>query len=327
MRVAFMAMSNHLNVTHSTDFLIEQLREFFGEVSVIAHERAWIDLPRQHWDLIVVFQKQYSPRELEAFGADRVVLVPMYDACPQDEGYWRRYSSFKVLCFSSTMERNLSSYGLAVLGARYYPELPEICDQGEGLKAFYWPRSGRIDWAMVRKLSAGARFDRFHLHAPQSSPDAAADPSLELSSWFADPAEYGRVLRQSNVFFAPRDAEGIGHSFIEALALGHCVVAPDGPTMNEYITDRENGLLYDPRQPSPLDFSRARELGAAARASCEAGRKAWLASLPELKRFLEEPLPGYRPARHPMISLRGRLLARLRLVPGLHSLYRALRHR
>ena len=34
------------------------------------------------------------------------------------------------------------------------------------------------------------------------------------------------------------------------MALGLLVVAPDRPTMNEYLVSGENGLLYDPAHPS-----------------------------------------------------------------------------
>lgn len=326
MRAAFLAMSNHIRLTHSSDFFIALLGSFFGDVAVIPHERAWIELPKAHWDLIIAYQKRYSPEELEAFGADRVVLVPMFDDCPVDEAYWSRYRGFKVLCFSSTLERALSSYGLEALGARYYPELPDSAVDWKGLKGFFWPRLPSIDWGLVQKLMAGTDFARMHLHGVEAP--ERTDPKIEHTLWFADQAEYRACLERANVYFAPRPAEGIGLSFIEAMELGHCVVAPDRPTMNEYIRNGVNGLLYDPEDPRPLDFSRARELGLAARESCVAGRKAWLDSLPDIKRFLEEPARGgYAPKAHFFISARGKLIARLRFVPGLFAFYRFLRSR
>jgi glycosyltransferase involved in cell wall biosynthesis len=323
MKVAFLAMSNHIRFTHSSDFFIAMLRSLFGDVAVIPHERAWIELPKAHWDLIVSYQKRRSPRELEAFGADRVVIVPMYDDCRLDEAYWRDYRAFKVFCFSSTMEQALSSYGLEAWGARYYPEIPDCSIDWSGLRGFFWPRLPSLDWGLVRKLIARTDFERMHLHGVEAP--ERADPGMEYSSWFADSSEYRSCLERANVFFAPRLAEGIGLSFIEAMAMGHCVVAPDRPTMNEYIRDGENGLLYDPERPAGLDFSRARELATAARASCEAGRKAWLASMPDIRAFLEEPARGYSPKTHPAVALKGRATALLRYVPGLPAAYRLLR--
>ena len=132
---------------------------------------------------------------------------------------------------------------------------------------------------------------------------------VKVSSWFADASQYRSQLAEANVFFASRVAEGIGMSFIEAMAMGLCVVSPSAPTMSEYIEDGVSGLLYDPNLPGPLDFSRAPALGAKARASCEIGRTAWLKAAPKIAAFLEEPAPGYRPKLHPIITVTGRGLA------------------
>lgn len=324
MRVAFLAMSNHIRLTHSSDFFISLLRSFFGDVAVIPHERAWIELPKGKWDLVIAYQKRYSPEELEAFGADRVVIVPMYDDCPIDEAYWSRYRAFKVFCFSSTMGKALSSYGLEAWGARYYPEVPDVLIDWNGLKSFFWPRLPSIDWSLVQKLISGTNFERMHLHGVEAP--ALGDPKIAYSSWFADQAEYRSALGRANVYFAPRPAEGIGLSFIEAMAMGQCVVAPDRPTMNEYIRGGVSGLLYDPDDPRPLDFSHARELGLAAKESCETGRKAWIDAAPDIRRFFEEPARGgYVPKAHFFVSARGKLIARLRYIPGLFAFYRILR--
>ncbi len=325
MNVAYLANSFHLKRTGSANFFIELLHQFFGPLSVIPHKEAWAELPKKKWDLIVVWQKPYSPEELEAFGAERLVLVPMYDDTPYDEVFWGKYRNFKVFCFSSTLEKLLGSYGVPAWGLRYYPEPSprRAASPSSGLRGFFWPRTRAIDWNLVKKLIGETRFSNIHLHW---TPDVHGDlpPPLDeaeresevisLSSWFRDSGEYLDMLAAANVFFAPRRAEGIGMSFLEAMAMGLCVAAPRGPTMSEYIEDGRNGILYDPDDPRPLDFSRVRELGEAARSSCESGRQAWLKALPELRSFLEEPAPGYRPRRHWAIALQGRGTARARIV-------------
>ena len=83
--------------------------------------------------------------------------------------------------------------------------------------------------------------------------------------------------------------EGIGMSFLEAMALGQCVVAPDAPTMNEYISNGTNGLLYPLERPGALDLSRHREIGARARDSIERGFARWQASQEALLDFIATP--------------------------------------
>ena len=267
------------------------LREFFGEVSVVPNKEAWATLPKKKWDLLVVWQKRYRPEELEAFGAESVVLVPMYDDCPRDEAFWARYKKFKVFCFSSTLQSLLVSYGLDAWGVRYYPTVPDksvTFDLNGGLRGFFWQRVREIDWNLVKTLIGQSDFSHMQLHwTPEIHQDLSPPPlqeklphgEISLSTWTDDRLRYVDLLYSSNVFFAPRTLEGIGMSFIEAMAMGHCVVASRAPTMSEYIVDGTTGLLYDPRERKELDFSRAKDIGSAARASCKSGRHRWVAAL------------------------------------------------
>jgi len=317
MNVAFLANSFHLSKTKSANFFIDLLQESFGNVAVIPNKDAWLEIPKKTWDLIVVWQHRYPPKELEAFGAKNIVLVPMYDDTPLDREFWEQYRAFKVFCFSSTIEKRLIAYGLSAWGSQYFPDStlwPQV-DWSHGLRAFFWPRTRKIDWKVVQRLIGDTAFEHIHIHwtpdvhgdVPSPISEAAKrSGSIEVSSWFRDAQDYRTALARSNVFFASRVAEGIGMSFLEAMAMGLCVVAPNAPTMNEYIQNGVNGLLYDPENPKPLDFSRAHELGKAARLSVQKGRDAWTASKKEIVSFLSEPAPGYVAKFHPLIIAKGR---------------------
>lgn len=127
--------------------------------------------------------------------------------------------------------------------------------------------------------------------------------------------EYMRVLSNCNVFIATRPREGIGLSFLEAMGLGMCVVAPDAPTMNEYISSEENGLLFDIENVRAIDLSRFAEFGERARAHVSWGREQWEASLPAMLQFVSESVPRKCPcwdtmlltlwdvARHAMLAI------------------------
>jgi glycosyltransferase involved in cell wall biosynthesis len=331
LKIAFLANSFHLLTTKSSDFFINFLRESFGDVTVIPSKEAWAELPGKHWDLLIVWQRRYPPEELEAFGADRVVLIPMYDDCPHDEAFWSIYKKFKIMCFSSTLERLLLSYGLQAWGARYYPPVPQktaAFRPGEGLRGFFWPRVPAVNWNLVKTLIGNADFAHVQLHWTPDihadlqqplTPEERALRRVSLSSWTADKREYLDLVSGSNVFFASRVLEGIGMSFLEAMAMGLCVVAPNAPTMNEYMEDGVTGLLYDLQRPVPLDFSHAAAIGSAARESCRVGRERWLKELPDMKAFLQTPAQGYRPRPHLAIAIKGRGIAAARRV------YRALK--
>jgi glycosyltransferase involved in cell wall biosynthesis len=85
--------------------------------------------------------------------------------------------------------------------------------------------------------------------------------------------DYWDTLNQCNVYIAPRVTEGIGMSFLEAMAMGIAVAAADKPTMNEYISHGDNGFLFDMSNLQPLDFSDAAAVGQRGRDSISALEK------------------------------------------------------
>jgi glycosyltransferase involved in cell wall biosynthesis len=68
------------------------------------------------------------------------------------------------------------------------------------------------------------------------------------------------VIKEKAIFIAPRDYEGIGLSFLEAMAMGKAVIAVDNPTMNEYIADGETGYLFDLNNIKEIDLSNLRTI-------------------------------------------------------------------
>jgi hypothetical protein len=308
---------------------LNALRLQFEEVEVIAQEYVWLTLPNKRFDVLVVFQNLYSPEVLAAFGVSRTVLVPMYDACPLTREFWDGYRAFGILCFSKTLFSHLRSWGLEAMLATYYPPVPDegIRQDTDGLAGYFWPRALDVNWGIVKTLMGTTRFDHLHLHVTGrvvrehvQLPDENDRKSfnLHVSSWFNSPADYLETLRGCQVYFAPRSREGIGMSFLEAMSIGLCVVAADNPTMSEYIHEGENGLLFDLAKPRPLDFSRVRLLGKAARESCRRGNEEWNACGPAIQEFLR------RPSFVPVRSFRKSIIKRGRIDSAARKLFQTL---
>jgi len=181
----------------------------------------------------------------------------MYDDVPFEQAYWTRYRQFKVFCFSSTLEKLLISYGLNVWGARYYPDPGAPIDHSwDDLRAFFWQRYAYVDWPLVKRLMGEMEFARINLHwtpeeheaqRPPIGDEELANGKVQVSSWFKGSEEYRSYLTRYNVYFASRIYEGIGLSFLEAMAMGLCVVAPERPTMNEYIENGRAGSSMTPK--------------------------------------------------------------------------------
>jgi len=151
---------------------------------------------------------------------------------------------------------------------------------------------------MVRTLLGESTFTGLHVHiAPDPGSPAPSLPSTEemrkynitTSTWFENKKDLLDILERSNIYFAPRREEGIGQSFLEAMARGQCVVAPDNGTMNEYIIHGLNGLLYSHDHVTPLDFSCFEELGRNAQKSVESGAARWREQEKRVEDFILTP--------------------------------------
>lgn len=299
-RAAFVGVESHFVYTRSSAFFIEILRESLGHVHAFPSEWRWIHLPlRRWWDLVVFWQHFPEPWEVDALKTGNVVLVPMYDNCPRDEGFWKQYSSCRILCFSRALGNLLRGFGLDVLTVQYYPPVPlEEADwDTPGLKAFFWPRKEEVSWAQVRPLVAPDELSGLHLHVTNNLSEVKLGITEEeekafhisTSTWFDSAEDYRNLLRRHQVFLAPRREEGIGLSFLEALSLGMAVIAPNNSTMNEYICSGVNGYLYDADRPAKPSLVSAQQWGREARKLSESGREEWLQSIPQMIDFLLSP--------------------------------------
>jgi hypothetical protein len=313
MKVAFIGHSHH-RTTGSSSFFLDLLRRQGAAVETF-WDQGWLDgtafdleqVVRGRFDAVVVWQVESLASRLAAAGLPNVTFFPMYDGCyAMPDAYWRSMREVKVVCFSSVLHERLQGLGLRTRFVRYFPDPAGLApvEAGPGLAGYFWQRQQDVTWRTIQPLLGDTRFERFTLHraldpsygefvAP--TPEEAARHRVRISSWFPDRAEAQRDLARHNVYFAPRLREGIGMSFLEAMATGFLVVAPDRPTMNEYLVSGVNGLLYDPDDPRPLDFSRARELGARARRTVEQGFARWSRCAGPLLRLLELPTASVPP--------------------------------
>jgi hypothetical protein len=305
MRVAYIGHSHHRR-TRSTSFFIDLLEQhatveqWFGDPGRSAVADWGADFDEGRYDIIVIFQL-YEAFELLTGRHPNVAFVPMFDAMQWGGRlYWKpAFDGAKILCFSWALRQAMMRRGAVHALFQYYPDPArhELVQDFDTLRGFLWYRRREITPDVAFSLCRGTEFDQFTIHdAPDPGNEMdggwVAPPNirrLARTTWSSSPDAYNEALRNSNVFFAPRPHEGIGMSVLEAMASGHCVVAPDAATMNEYIAHGTNGLLYPLRQRTPIEFNQARAIGARARESVERGHQRWLDSVPGLLDFLATP--------------------------------------
>lgn len=285
MRLLFIDHEMHL-VTQSAQFFVDLLRKDF-DVSVLAYKRFYrtgAAAAMRGQDAAVIWE--FPVARGQFFFPGKVnVFVPMYDNEWGSFWQWRRIavSGMGVVSFCGKVSEHARRCGVRnLIDVRYFPD-PALLPQtaGDPKRVFLWERGG-VSREMAERLfppSAGYVFD------------------VKVASEFLPRSEYLERLSKCGIVIAPRRKEGIGMTFLEAMAMGKCVVAYDDATMNEYIEDGETGVLFDETHSAPVSpetIARVRENLPRARVRW---RERWLADAEKVNDFIAEQTqcrPGWR---------------------------------
>lgn len=239
-------------------FLRELLKTKYDyyEVAFDGDSQQWVGdsvLFRAHYDILVLFQVPISIQVLrDALQFDQAVYFPMFDACGEAPiSFWENFKDFIIINFSAALHQQLLDIGLTSRYVQYFPKPVKIEDWGQSDSAFFWQRTN-ITINTVAKMLQSLGVNKVHQHiAPDPhfeqvplAPEFADSFTLSESHWFETRDDMLQVMAASSVYVAPRSYEGIGMSFLEAMAMGRCVLAVDHPTMNEYIVHGVTGVLY-----------------------------------------------------------------------------------
>jgi hypothetical protein len=214
------------------------------------------------YDVVIFWQVKPDKNLLKNIAYRKILFFPMYDACLN--WYiekWISLSSQNItfICFSKILYQQLSNYGFHVYYLQYFPKaINTITNWGNPNSCFHWFRRMTVRTSILQKLFPN--IDTIHVHqAPD--PDISCDDNdipqenVTTSEWFDTTQELNHHILRYGLYLAPRIHEGIGMSFLEAMSMGRCVIAPNMPTMNEYIQHKVNGLLYDINNPQAFDVT------------------------------------------------------------------------
>jgi len=229
-------------------------------------------LNREKFHTIFFFQILPPLSCLKKLNCKNIVWFPMYDQEEiRDFPFYIPYLglNMKIFSFSKKLYGELKKAGLNCSYYKYHlkPVVP-ILPCSEAKRVFFWMRTSDITWDIVKKLLGKNNIEKIIMKATPDYNYKLVLPSKEdidryniqiVNGWL-NKKEYDKLLSSCNIFIAPRQAEGIGMSFIEALSRRMCVIASDNSTMNEYIVHERNGLLYDLKNPRELDLSNLAEM-------------------------------------------------------------------
>jgi hypothetical protein len=251
------------------EILIDPLSPYI-QFDVNAWDGVHLDLSRDKMEASpLVFFFFPPPPQLFAFPTARLIWVPMWDDVQRyNDKWWQELpKTLRIVAFSEQVYLKARSVGLRALKIKYYrnPGNLEPAQWNGKNTLFYWNRTGLVSREFLRKtckaLDVEVLLFRRRIDPGWPSwcdyglPHKLGNTAVKELAF--DGAEgyqqYWKYLNQANIFIAPRQSEGVGLSFIEALAKGCAVFAYDAPTMNEYIAHKKNGYLLTAIHGSKLN--------------------------------------------------------------------------
>ena len=297
-KLVYVGHSYHAK-TKSTVFLIDYLKQFY-DVTVILDE-SWQGKPSPDLSFvdesylgIVFFQIPPSKEALENIRNDNLIYFPMYDGVPHDFEFWDKYRNLKVINFSRTLHKKLIEWGLNSMYLQYFPEPPKFLS-GNKNEVFFWQRLTRININTITPFFKKKKL-KIHIHKAIDPGQEFIQPAkkdekefhITYSDWFETREEMWDLIKRKGIYIAPREFEGIGMSFLEAMAMGKAVIAVDNPTMNEYIKHGKTGYLFDFSNPKEIDLSNLEQVQKNTYRFMSEGYKKWEKDKPKIIDFIKK---------------------------------------
>lgn len=243
----------------------------------------------------VIFFQSISAQMMHQVKCKNIIYVPMYDGVHGlGLDYWDNFRNIKILSFSSTLYNYLKAEGFNVEYFQYFPRSKDL-NIVEDKRVFFWSRVNAINWNVVKKLLGEEDIQGVHIHKAIDPSHEFTKPAQEdeegfnisYSDWFETKSEYYECLKKQSMYISPRLYEGIGFSFLEAMAMGKVVISVDNPTMNEYIVHGENGLLFSIDDIKPIMIEDIKLLQVNAYNTIVDGRKQWEDNIPRMLDYIE----------------------------------------
>ena len=308
--ILFIDHSYH-KITRSSEFFVSLLRARFNVNHIYVDPGRPLPFDKNiiaDIDRVVIWQMDYLAPIFLSLGVPTIV-VPMYDgSAALSYKHWLFLSGAKFINFSFNLHTRITALGCESLLVKYFPESSEneFISDFSVFKCFFWQRRAEhgIHWKLLNHV-IGEVLAELHIHdAPDDAksyfPLPGADSlnyKVSSSTWFQDSREMQALMNRANIYFAPRLSEGIGMGFLEAMAKGMVVIAPNQPTHNEYIVNGVNGYLYDPNSPTSITLTPidARNISKWAIDTIRQGRKNWEASFDQISDFISTAVacPNY----------------------------------
>ncbi|MGL4982870.1 MAG: glycosyltransferase [Treponemataceae bacterium] len=279
------------NKTRSTQFLQDMFKTKYN-VDVFNFDPSKDDytilkkLTNQKFDVVILFQIMPSINMLKEFISFKsIAFFPMYDMYIEhylfSNKIWLEYKDCNIINFSKTLHDNLLDKGFSSYYIQYFPESIKIDNFGDEKSIFFWQRTTDISAATIDALLEEKEVKHLHIHKALDPNHYFIEPNSEwkskvtYSTWYEKKEDMLEDIKKAALYIAPRRYEGIGMSFLEAMAMRRCVIAPNNPTMNEYIVDGQTGILYDLENPHKISLNNIQQIQKNTQTYIQQGYQSW----------------------------------------------------
>ena len=296
-KIVYIGHSRHAK-TKSTVFLIKFLRKFFNVKTVPEH--TWEGKPfpdlsfiNKSYLAVIFFQTYPSPEILSKIKCDNIIYFPMYDSFVGSKfKTWKHLQKIKVINFSKTTHNTFKSWGFDSIYIQYFPKPPKF-QKGNKREIFFWQRITKLNIYTILKLIGNHKF-KIHINKfidpfqefIQPTKKMEKKYSITYSKWIISKKASDKLIGGKGIYIAPREHEGIGMGFLDAMALGKAVIAVDKPTMNEYIIHNKTGYLFNLDNPKEIDLSNIYTVQKNTYEYMNRGYKEWLVKREKIIKFI-----------------------------------------
>ena len=303
-KLLFIGHSYHQK-TKSADFLLDLLQTKYAITKCYVDPYAdennnFTDVSGNKYDYVVCWQIMYPLNKLQQIiSYEKCVFFPMFDGvCPLDNIKWGEYAKAKIICFCKHLYEDLRKRGFDCEYIQYFPNVQKTEISGDTTSLFFWQRREEINLQVIDNLFSPQEVTHIHLHKALDPQQKFIDYPLKqhrtVSTWFDKRDDLYKTMLKSALYMAPRLEEGIGMSFLEAMAMGRCVIAPDNPTMNEYIKHGKTGYLYNLQNIKMISMENIRQIQKNSIDYMKAGRNQWNKQKYKIFDWIEEPVKSGR---------------------------------
>lgn len=299
-KIIFIAHSYHKK-TRSYDFIVDYLKNFY-EVELLFEEEwetgkelNWASLNNAYKAVIIFQMFPDKPEFLKKITNNNIIFLPMYDHVKKwNFKKWYICKDIKIVSFSSTLYKKLQNWGFNSIYVQYFIE-PKEFSPGNEDEVFFWQRHTKININIIKKIFKNSDV-RIHMHKAIDPGQNFIQPTKEdeerfkikYSEWFDTKEEMADFIKTKGIYIAPRFLEGIGMSFLEAMAQGKIVIANNQPTMTEYIKNSKTGFLCNFRYPKAIKLSNIKEMQQNTYDYSKAGYEKWIIDRENIIKMIEQ---------------------------------------